>query len=105
MGCHKIVAKQGNPEVDKLKGYWERKEPIPWVRVFKVPEYAQFPHKRHVLAGLPCQTCHGRIEAMEQVTAGRGTGQSIVNDLKNLAGMPDAPPSYRWAGAWNVIAR
>ncbi len=92
MGCHKIVAQQGNPEVDKLKGYWERKEPIPWVRVFKVPEHAQFVHKGHVLAGLPCQTCHGRVEAMERVTAGPGgTGQSIVNDLKNLAGMPAAP--------------
>jgi len=92
MGCHKIVANQGNPEVDKLKGYWERKESIPWVRIFKVPEHAQFPHKNHVRAGVPCQTCHGRIEAMERVSAGpAGTGQGIVNDLKNLAGMPTAP--------------
>ncbi len=90
MGCHKIVAAQGNPEVQKLHGYWERKEPIPWVRVFKVPEYAQFPHKPHVQAGLQCQTCHGRIEAMEQVAA--VTGQSIVNDLQNLAGIPNSPP-------------
>ncbi len=92
MGCHKIVAQQGNPEVDKLKGYWERKQPIPWVRIFKLPEHAQFPHKNHIQAGLPCQTCHGRIEAMERVHAGpQGTGQSITNDLKNLAGMPNAP--------------
>src|SRR5499426_2558490 len=25
MGCHKIVAAQGNPEVQKLHGFWERK--------------------------------------------------------------------------------
>jgi mono/diheme cytochrome c family protein len=90
MGCHKIIAAQGNPEVQKLHGYWERKEPIPWVRIFKLPEHAKFPHKNHVQAGLPCQTCHGRIEAMEQVHA--ETGQNIVNDLKNLAGMPTPPP-------------
>jgi len=90
MGCHKIVAAQGNPWVDKLAGYWERKEPISWVRIFKIPEYAQFTHKPHVLSGLQCQTCHGRIEAMEQVAA--VTGQSIVNDLQNLAGIPAAPP-------------
>ena len=90
MGCHKIVANTGNPQVDKLKGYWERQQPIPWVRVFKVPEYAMFPHKPHVASGLQCQTCHGRIEAMEQVAA--VTGQSIVNDLQNLAGIPAAPP-------------
>ena len=90
MGCHKIVAAQGNPEVQKLHGYWERKEPIPWVRVFKVPEHARFVHKNHIQAGLPCQTCHGRIEAMEQVAA-PVTGQSIINDLMNLALVPTAP--------------
>jgi len=90
MGCHKIVAAEGNPEVKKLHGYWERKEPIPWIRVFKVPEHAQFPHKPHVQAGVQCQTCHGRIEAMERVHA--ETGQSIVNDLMNLALIPTKPP-------------
>jgi mono/diheme cytochrome c family protein len=89
MGCHKIVAAEGNQYVDELKGYWERQEPIPWVRVFKLPEFAYFPHKNHVQAGVPCQTCHGQIEAMEQVYA--ETGQSIVNDLRNLAGIPTAP--------------
>ncbi|OGK84931.1 MAG: hypothetical protein A2X51_13845 [Candidatus Rokubacteria bacterium GWC2_70_24] len=90
MGCHRVVAAQGNPEVQKLLGYWDRKESIPWVRVFRVPEYVKFTHKNHVQAGLPCQTCHGRIEAMEQVAAGL-TGQSLVNDLKNLAGMTPVP--------------
>jgi Class III cytochrome C family. len=90
MGCHKIVAAVGNPEVQKLHGFWERKEPIPWVRVFKVPEHAKFVHKNHIQAGLPCQTCHGRIEAMEQVTGGV-TGQSLLNDMKNLALMPNEP--------------
>ena len=78
MGCHKIVANQGNPEVEKLKGYWERKEPIPWVRIFKLPEYAEFPHKPHVQAGLQCQTCHGRIEAMERVHAQTGRASSTT---------------------------
>ena len=86
MGCHKIVAAQGNPEVTKLHKFWERQEPIPWERVFKVPEHAQFNHKAHVQAGVQCQTCHGRIEAVEQVAA--QTGQHIANDLANLALLP-----------------
>jgi len=90
MGCHKIVAAEGNPEVKKIHEYWERKEPIPWLRIFKVPEHAQFTHKPHVQAGVQCQTCHGRIEAMERVHA--ETGQSIFTDLKNLAGIPNQPP-------------
>ena len=98
MGCHKIVAAQGNPEVQKLQGYWDRKEPIPWVRVFKVPEYVQFTHKRHVQVGLQCQTCHGRIEAMERVAA--VTGQNLPNDLMNLTGM-NVPPTKLTMG-WCV---
>src|SRR5215831_604440 len=98
MGCHKIVAAQGNPQVQKLHGYWERQEPIAWVRVFKVPEYAQFTHKPHVLAGVQCQTCHGRIEAMERVAA--TTGQNLPNDLMNLTGM-NIPPTKLTMG-WCV---
>ena len=98
MGCHKIIAAEGNPEVGKLQGYWERKEPIPWVRVFKVPEFVQYPHKPHIQAGLQCQTCHGRIEAMERVHA--TTGQNLPNDLLNLTGM-NVPPTTLTMG-WCV---
>jgi mono/diheme cytochrome c family protein len=67
MGCHKIVAAQGNPEVQKLHQYWNRKEAIPWVRIHKLAGFVYFPHRRHVQADLPCQTCHGRVEAMQRV--------------------------------------
>ena len=67
MGCHKIVAAQGNPEVQKLHQYWDRKAPIPWVRIHKLAGFVYFPHKRHVQGGLPCQTCHGPVETMQRV--------------------------------------
>jgi len=67
MGCHKIVAAQGNPEVQKLHQYWGRKAPIPWVRIHKVPGFVYYPHKRHIQAGLACQTCHGPVERMQRV--------------------------------------
>ncbi|HXJ82213.1 MAG TPA: c-type cytochrome [Candidatus Methylomirabilis sp.] len=98
MGCHKIVAAQGNPEVQKLQGYWEKQVPIPWIRVFKLPEYVQFTHKAHIQAGVQCQTCHGRIEAMQRVHA--ITGQNLPNDLLNLTGM-NIPPTKLTMG-WCV---
>lgn len=96
MGCHKIVGAQDNPEIAKLHDYWRRREPIPWVRVFKVPEFTHFPHKAHVRAGLLCQTCHGPIERMRVV--GADTGPRLANDLANLLGFrPPAPPlSMGW---------
>jgi mono/diheme cytochrome c family protein len=66
-GCHKIVAAQGNPEVQKLQQYWNRKEPIPWVRIHKVAGFVHFSHKRHVQAKLRCQECHGPVERMQRV--------------------------------------
>jgi hypothetical protein len=73
MGCHNFVkrvpvtAKQDSPEIAKLTKYWNDKQPIPWIRIHKVPEYVHFPHMRHVNAGVTCQTCHGQVQEMWQV--------------------------------------
>lgn len=68
MGCHLYtfsLAKR--PEIVKLTDYWNKKQPIPWVRIHQLPEYVRFPHMRHVNAGVTCQTCHGQIQEMYQV--------------------------------------
>ena len=95
MGCHKITAAD-RPEIKKLAEYAQKNEPIPWVRIFKVPEFTYFPHKPHIRADVKCQTCHGPIETM--TTAGGTTGPRLVNDLLNLTGMrPASPPlSMGW---------
>jgi hypothetical protein len=66
MGCHTIIATQ-SPHIQKLAGYWNKKQPVPWQRIHKVPEYVHFPHMRHVNAGVTCQTCHGQVQQMRQV--------------------------------------
>jgi mono/diheme cytochrome c family protein len=90
MGCHKIIGAQDNPEIAKIHGYASRGEPIPWVRVFKIPEFTYFPHKPHVRAGVTCQSCHGPIEQMREV--GARTGPRLINDLGNLLGLRPPPP-------------
>ena len=89
IGCHKITAAD-KPEIKKLTEYFTRKEPIPWVRVYKMPEFTYFPHKSHVRAGVACQTCHGPVETM--TTVGANTGPQLVNDLLNVAGFRTAAP-------------
>jgi hypothetical protein len=66
MGCHLIIGAD-RPEIQKLAAFANKKQPVPWVRVHKVPEYVRFPHMRHVNAGVTCQTCHGQINNMPQV--------------------------------------
>jgi hypothetical protein len=90
LGCHRITAAD-RPEIQKLAGYAAKGDPIPWVRVFKVPEFTYFPHKPHVRSGVTCQTCHGPVETM--TTAAGTTGPRLVNDVLNLTGLRPAAPA------------
>jgi hypothetical protein len=63
MGCHTII-ETDNPAVQVLAGYWERGEPIQWLRVSKQPEFVYFSHQAHLRAGENCETCHGDIGGM-----------------------------------------
>jgi hypothetical protein len=90
MGCHRITAAD-RPEIKKLAEYAATRTPIPWARVYKMPEFTYFPHKAHVRADVQCQTCHGPVETMTTVSA--QTGPTIVNDLLHLVGLrPASPP-------------
>lgn len=64
-GCHQIVkgqTPQQQTEINKIQGYVEGGEPIPWRRIYKISDHAHFPHMRHVNAGLECQQCHGEVQ-------------------------------------------
>ncbi|APQ17826.1 c-type cytochrome [Maribacter hydrothermalis] len=96
MNCHKSVYEYtGNPEgpsqEDLENGYtnefytgeikklykavgWDEEnqkytgesQPVEWVRVHNLPDFAYFNHSQHVsVAGVECQTCHGPVEEME----------------------------------------
>ena len=65
--CHQFISPNA-PEIKKLMGFWENREPIPWVRVHWLPDHVYFPHMMHVRAGLACTVCHGEVAAMERIT-------------------------------------
>jgi len=84
MGCHTLV-KTASPEIKKLAAYWNNgvnAKPIPWNRVHKVPDYVQFPHFRHVNAGVTCQSCHGQIQ--NQGAQGPDTNYVPVQQVNSL---------------------
>jgi hypothetical protein len=65
--CHQFISPEA-PEIKKLNGYWERREPIPWVRVHWLPDHVYFPHMMHLRARLDCALCHGEVAAMGRIT-------------------------------------
>mgnify|MGYP002642020943 CR=1 FL=1 len=66
MNCHTLVGTD-NEKLLPVRESWANKEPIQWVRVHKVPDYAYFNHAAHVNAGVGCITCHGNVAEMEKV--------------------------------------
>ena len=42
--------------------------PIPWRRGTQLPDFVYFDHSLYVSKGLGCETCHGRVDQMAQVT-------------------------------------
>ena len=64
--CH-ITGGVKSPEIDKLMAYWERQEPVPWVRIHKVKPFVYFSHKRHVKKGIDCSVCHGDMKVVQTV--------------------------------------
>lgn len=63
MGCHNVIATD-NPEIQKLAGYWQRQEPLEWVRVNTLPRFVYFSHQVHIAAGFNCERCHGDVSRM-----------------------------------------
>jgi Class III cytochrome C family/Cytochrome c7 and related cytochrome c len=66
INCHSVIATE-KPQIRKVMNYWHNKQPIPWIKVHDLPDFVYFPHKRHVLAGVKCQVCHGPVETMDVV--------------------------------------
>ena len=66
MGCHAVV-RPDSPKLAALRDSWKSGNPVPWVRVHKLPEHAYFDHSAHLPAGVGCVSCHGRIDQMDEV--------------------------------------
>ena len=66
MSCHSMVRKD-DPQLALVRESYESGEPIPWVRIHKVPDYVYFNHSVHVNRGVSCVECHGRVDQMEVV--------------------------------------
>lgn len=51
---------------DAEQKYTGNTQPVKWVRIHNLPDFAYFNHSQHVtVAGVECQTCHGPVEEME----------------------------------------
>jgi len=66
MNCHTLIGSDSD-KLLPVRESWATGEPIEWVRIHKLPDYAYFDHSAHLNAGVGCESCHGNIAAMEVV--------------------------------------
>ena len=60
MRCHSSIATD-KPDIQRLAEAAKNEDPIPWVRVYRVPSFVTFSHKTHTSAGSTCEECHGPV--------------------------------------------
>ena len=88
MNCHKSISEVApetlaegqefgvdyNVEIQRLydaigwdgTAYTGESQPVKWIRIHNLPDFAYFNHSQHVMVGgIECQTCHGPVEEME----------------------------------------
>jgi hypothetical protein len=87
MSCHASVAKS-KPAIQKLTGFAKSQEAVPWVRVYTVLPGVNWTHRKHLEAGMKCETCHGQVaqmEAMSEATSVTTMGVCIKCHAANNA--------------------
>jgi menaquinone reductase, multiheme cytochrome c subunit len=66
LNCHASI-KSDSPKLALVRKSFESGQPISWKKVHSVPDFVYFNHSAHFNKGIACESCHGRIDQMEEV--------------------------------------
>jgi hypothetical protein len=65
--CHKHVIPD-HPEIKREERYLDTNTPVPWKRIFWVPDFVYFNHTPHLKwGGLDCVDCHGNVKTEDRL--------------------------------------
>lgn len=67
VGCHN-TALMASTALAPVRASLASNQPIVWQRVNALPDFVFFDHSIHVAKGVGCETCHGRVDQMAQVS-------------------------------------
>jgi len=84
--CHVAIAKD-KPAIRMLRNFAQRKEPIPWVRVYSLGAEVYWSHRPHLTAGIACEACHGRVSEMDVIAR--------VTNVTTMQGCVDCHKQYK----------
>jgi hypothetical protein len=68
MNCHAQIWAD-SAFLAPVRESWRTGRSLEWIKVHDLPDFVYFNHGVHVLKGVGCATCHGRVDQMNQVSA------------------------------------
>ena len=89
MGCHTKV-RTDSAHIQALKGWHDKSEPVPWRRVYRLPNFVYFSHKQHVADGkVTCDGCHGAVAQMDQMQKVKDTSMAACIECHKSRSAPE----------------
>jgi len=64
MTCHRAV-KRDSRQVAQIRTFLDAKMPVPWVRVYRNPDFVFFSHEKHAKGKVACTECHGPVSTRD----------------------------------------
>jgi hypothetical protein len=88
MQCHATI-KTESPAIIKLAQYDKERKAVPWVQVYRVPDYVFFSHQTHYKkAEIGCEICHGPVAERDVITKEKPTTMMACMDCHKEKGAP-----------------
>jgi hypothetical protein len=66
MNCHTQI-QSANPKLAAVRESWQTGQPVNWLKIHQIPDFAYFNHSVHVNRGISCVSCHGQVNHMDVV--------------------------------------
>lgn len=65
MRCH-VAVKTDSPAIAKLAEHQKARQAVTWLRVYQLPRFVTFSHRRHHgKAQIACEACHGEVATQD----------------------------------------
>jgi Cytochrome c7 and related cytochrome c len=66
INCHAQIWTT-SPILEPVRASFRDDTALHWLKVYDLPDFVYFNHSVHVTKGVGCETCHGRVDRMNQI--------------------------------------
>lgn len=89
MSCH-VAVKAESPHIQRLAAFAADSTPVPWRRVYQVPDFVWFSHAAHVEdAAVACETCHGPVATRDALFQEKPTTMASCMECHAINNAPN----------------